>query len=176
MINIDFTNIDNAKLIGRLLPFWARGRRISLLLQAILSPLVYVHSKFKAWALEQYIQCHITAQKPSLEWYLKYRLKSHFLNENDSFFISQGINQSISCFSGLVWVNDLHWDNNLYWASDDVVYSEDMESDGNTNVFAPAIVDTLNYSQEDYKRDIRNIMSKFMINFNKINIIINTAK
>jgi len=118
MINIDFTNIDNAKLIGRLLPFWARGKKISLLLQAILSPIASAHSRFKAWGLERYIECHITAQKSSLEWYLKYRLQLHFLKENDNFFITQGINESLSCFSSNVWRNGLHWDNALRWNVD----------------------------------------------------------
>ena len=118
MINIDFANIDNAKLIGRLLPFWARGKKISLLLQAILSPIASAHSQFKAWALQRYIECHITAQKSSLEWYLKYCLQFHFLKESDYFFITQGINESLSCFSSNVWRNGLHWDNVLRWNID----------------------------------------------------------
>ena len=99
MINIDFANINNAKLIGRLLPFWARGKKVSLFLQAILCPIASAHNSFKIWALEKFIECHITAQKASLEWYLRYKLKSHFHNENDNFFITHGINESLSCFS-----------------------------------------------------------------------------
>lgn len=209
MINIDFANIDNAKLIGRLLPFWARGRKTSLFLQAILSPIASAHEQFKVWALQIFLECHITAQKSSLEWYLKYRLKSHFHNENDTFFITQGVNESLSCFSNDVWRNGLHWDNDLRWDVDTeplVImnmnlscintglwenrmlwsnaflwcnedngkkYNDDyLESVEYTNVYAPAIVDTVNYNHEDYERDIRNIMSNFMINFKKINIII----
>ena len=136
MININFTNIDNAKLIGRLLPFWARGKNISLLLQAILSPICSIHKTFQLWALERYIECHITAQKPSLEWYLKYCLKSRFLNIDDVFVI------------------------------------ECEEEEAVTNIYAPDVVDTINYNHEDYERDIKYIVSKFMINFNQINIII----
>ena len=52
-------------------------------------------------------------------------------------------------------------------------YNDDyLESINRTNVYAPAIVDTINYNHDDYMRDIRNIMSKFMINFNKVVIII----
>ena len=209
MINIDFTNISNAKLIGRLLPFWARGKTVSLLLQAILSPIASAHIKFQNWGLQRYIECQITAQKLSLEWYLKYRLKNHFLNENDSFYITQGINESIACFSSEVWRNGIHWDNALRWGVDleplvnmnmnltcintgmwenrmlwnnallwdnednGKKYNDEyLESIDQTNVYAPAIVDTVNYNHEDYERDIRNIMSKFMINFNHIKIII----
>ena len=141
MISVNFLNIDNAKMIGRLLPFWSRGRKISLLLQALLNPLVPLHKTFKVWALDKFIECHITAQKSSLEWYLKYRLQYHFLNESDNFSIVESIDES-------------------------------PELTNQTFVYAPAIVDTVNYDHEDYERDIRYIMSKFMINFNKINVIV----
>ena len=165
MINIDFTNIDNAKLIGRLLPFWARGKKISLLLQAILSPIASAHNRFKIWGLQKFIECQVTAQKSSLEWYLKYRLKSHFQNENDTFFITQGINESVSCFSSDIWRNGLHWDNSLRWFID-------TEPLVNMNMNLTCINTPVKFYHEDYERDIRNIMSKFMINFNKINIIV----
>lgn len=209
MINVDFANIDNATIIGRLLPFWARGRKTSLFLQAILSPLTSAHNQFKAWALQRFIECQVTAQKSSLEWYLKYRLKFHFQNENDSFYITSGVNESLSCLSGDVWRNGLHWDNEQRWGVDyeplvsmnmnltcintgkwenrmlwnnallwfnennGKKYNDDyLEMVNQTNVYAPAIIDTVNYNHEDYERDIRNILSQFMINFDKINIVV----
>lgn len=205
MINVDFTNVDNARMIGRLLPFWARGRKLSLLLQALMSPIVNVHLSFKSWALERYIECHITAQRLSLEWYLRYKLKSHFLNEGDAFYVTQGVNETVSCFSSDRWRNALHWDNDLRWGVDTepLVYmnmnltcvntglwedrylwnnalvweNEDngkkydddyLESSGKTTVYAPAMVDTVEYDHSDYERDIRSILSKYMINFNKV--------
>lgn len=210
MININFTNIDNSKLVARLIPWWVRGKKLSLLIQAILHPLISVHAAFKAWALEKFIVCHITAQKDSLEWYLRYKLKSHFINEGDGFYIVHGINEAISCFSLGVWYNDVHWSNELKWDIDSDNPTVDLgpqlscfntgkwengmhwnnflcwddepntlsetgqylESMNSTTVYAPAIIDTVIYNHEDYERDIRNIMSKFMINFNPINIII----
>ncbi len=165
MINIDFTNIDNAKLIGRLLPFWARGKKTSLLLQAILSPIIPAHNAFKSWALKIFIECHITAQRASLEWYLKYCLKSHFYNEEDEFLIAHG-SELLCCFSNDIWTNELNWNNVILWGSSQI------DSGEQTIVYAPRIVDTINYDHEDYKRDIKYIMSKFMINFDKVNIII----
>lgn len=209
MINVDFTNITNAKLIGRLLPWWIRGKRVSLLLQALLSPLASTHGPFKKWALDKYIECHITAQKLSLEWYLKYCLKEHFLYAADEFLITQSIDEVIACFSGpmwhdnLYWFNDrkweeetefdkytnmnmscfstglwnnaLAWNNGLLWREEfngmeyDAEYSEYT---GSINVYAPAIVDTLRYNHDDYERDIRNLMSKYMINFKKVRVFI----
>lgn len=196
MINIDFININNATLVGRLLPFWARGRKISLFLQAILSPLTAAHNSFKIWALERFIECHITSQRSSLEWFLKYKLKQHFLNKNDTFSIVDGIDRSISCFSNNKWTNQLPWDNQMHWSVSTVsmTVSGTVDSTIKTNneadtdeeiimlfkgivVYAPAIVNTVNYNTQDYERDIRYIMSKYMINFRKINIIIaNTNK
>ena len=164
MININFTNIDNSKLIGRLLPFWANGKRISLLLQALLSPIEQAHSKFQHWALDTYIECHITAQRASLEWYLKYKLKPHFYDKNDTFLVAQG-DELISCFSNNIWTNELFWVNQVLWG-------DNMEMQNQTVVYAPRITESVDYTYEDYKRDIRNIISKYMINFNKINIII----
>ena len=178
MVNIDFVDIDNAKMVGRLLPFWARGKRMSLIIQALLSPICSVHAAFKAWALERYIENHITAQKMSLEWFLKYRLKDHFVNADDSFSVVHGVNESVSCFSFGKWFENLHWDDDLRWSDEpDSSVSEEysdgsIESIGMTNVYAPAITETLGYGKEDYERDIRNIMSKYMVNFNKVNIII----
>lgn len=173
MINIDFINIDNAKMVSRLLPFWARGRRISAFLQGILAPLQTAHRDFKAWALGKYIECHITAQKDSLEWYLKYRLSQHFANPEDTFRIVHGVNENICCFSSKKWYGHLHWSNTLRWGIDKTEYdSSYIETIGRTNVYAPAITEDPSYTSEDYERDIRNILQKYMINFNKIYIYI----
>lgn len=175
MINIDFTNIDHAKMVGRLLPFWARGKKMSLLLQALIYPLKYAHTSFQKWALERYIENHITGQKMSLEWYLKYRLKSHFANPEDNFFITQSVQELIVFLSAITWDNEMLWDNDEYWYNGfegklKPEVSDDMN--GETIVYTPAIVETVNYDYDDYKRDIRYIMSKYMINFSKINIVV----
>lgn len=172
MIKINFLNIDNAKLVGRLLPFWARGRRVSLFLQACLSPLISIHNAFKAWGIERFIEGSVTAQKPSIEWYLNYKLKKYFKTKTDSFRIISGINTAISCYSTPGWRNDIHWDNSLYWGIIIPVDDEYLETRGQTNVYAPAIIESINYSKEDYERDIRYIMSKYMVTFCKIKIII----
>ena len=194
MINVDFINIDNAKLIGRLLPFWARGRNTSLLLQAILSPIVSVHNNFKLWALEQYIHTHITSQAMSIEWYLKYKLRSHFVNENNSFLVRDepikftvdgeidGIEDMFTCFGGESWQNEFDWKNNVLWYltqdQESSMYSSEIQDTGTEEngsyiyVYAPEIVSTINYNQDDYIRDINYIMSQFMTNFKKIKITI----
>ena len=179
MINVDFLNIDNAKLVGRLLPFWARGKNISLLLQAILSPIISVHNNFKLWALDRYIYTHITSQAMSIEWYLKYKLKSHFVNEDSSFIVrDEMMNELFTCF-GEFWTNEFYWKNEVLWPVSSyyspIALSEEDETEEEGSfiyIYAPAIVSTINYNQDDYIRDINYIVSQFMTNFNKIKIVI----
>lgn len=176
MIDVKFIEIDNASLIGKLLPFWARGRKITMLLQAILSPIESIHATFSRWALEKYIECHITAQKPSIEWFLKYKLKSHFKNVDDNFLISQGVNEMVSCFSSGVWREGLHWDEEILFVEEadgegEAEYEDDyIETDGRINLYAPEIVCTIDYDYDDYERDIRNIMDKYLTTFSKVDI------
>lgn len=210
MINVDFLKINNATLIGRLLPFWARGRKTSLLLQALLHPIVSTHNNFKAWAFERFVECHITAQRSSLEWYLKYKLKQHFLNQDAVFSIADGIDRTVCCFSNDFWVNELPWDNQMRWNAtieplvdinssyscinsgkwrDERLWQEHLtwvnEPEGDEEaeesyfqmmegivVYAPGIAGTINYDIDDYERDIRYIMSKYMVCFKKVNIMI----
>lgn len=90
------------------------------------------------------------------------------------------INASYSCFNSGKWRNERLWNQTLMWVNEPD--GEEEENDDNffqlikgIIVYAPAIVDTVNYNSEDYERDIRYIMSKYMINFSKINIIIAKA-
>lgn len=163
MISVDFTSIDNAKIVSRLLPFWARGKKLNLFMQAILSPIVSIHDKFKPWALELYIQCHITAQKPSLEWYLNYKLSSHFAEADDAFIITAG---------------EVDADTQAIINKMEIVESRKAggtTTEGHINVYAPNIVSTMDYDTSDYERDIRYIMSKYITNFSAIDIYIVNA-
>lgn len=174
MINVDFTNIDNARMVGRILPFWARGRKMSLLIQALIYPLKYVHDNFKLWALERYIENHITGQKLSIEWYLKYKLHSHFKTTTDTFFITQHLDELMVHLTTGFWDNTVKWNNYVKWENGKVGQLSDFDEalEGTTIVYAPPIIETISYNYEDYERDIRFIMSKYMINFSKINILI----
>lgn len=172
MINIDFTNIDNSKMIARVLPFWARGRKLSLLLQALLNPIVSAHRSFQDWGLQRYIECRVTGQKKSIEWYLKYKLQFHFLNEGDTFFVSQDVKEIMEYLETDREDNSELQGQLEEWIADQERNGNDLTQFNQTIVFAPAIMDTVSYDHSDYERDIRNIMSKYMINFNKISIII----
>lgn len=174
MINVSYTNIDNSRLVGRLLPFWARGRKTSLLIQALLSPLVSLHKTFQAWALERHIECVVTSQTMVLEWYLAYRLKKHFNDENDRFTITSGITDVESCFSTGMWKDNAFWNNDLLWDNEEN-HSGTLQGDDEIlkiNVHAPAIMETNEYDLDDYRLDITSIVSRYLTCFKDIKIII----
>lgn len=176
MINIDFIKINHSRIIGRLLPFWARGHKMAMLMQSLIYPLKYDHANFHAWALEKYIESHITGQKLPLEWYLKYKLGAHLLNPSDKFFITQSVSELIDYLKSGLWENDTRWNNYIKWNNgfDGNLPQVSEEFNGTTMVYAPAIMETVSYDYADYERDIRYILSKYMINFSKINLIFAT--
>lgn len=88
MINTDRYNITNSRIISMILPFYARGRKIIMFLDAISYPISSIHLQFKKWALERLIESSITSQQMSLVWYLNYKFKSYFKNSSDTFQIS----------------------------------------------------------------------------------------
>lgn len=182
MINVNFLNIDNGKLLGRLLPFWLRGKRITLFLLAILSPLISLHNKFKGWALEHYIVAHITAQRKSIEWYLNYKLKSHFLEPDKRFQVFCGVDKpeniifrnsefhNIEAYTAPIYYNDEEDKGNhemITYYKDEVV-----EATGAASIYAPKIIETISYDMTDYIKDIHSYLDKFITNFRKYNIII----
>ena len=186
MINVKFLNIDNAKLMGRLLPHWLRGSRASRLLQAVTSPLVSLHNQFKAWALEYYVMAHITAQRESIQWYLTYRLREHFRDKDDKFDVRCGLRNPVNLlftrseqretylYTSPIFSREELSDNEELKGRNMVIYrrGEVYEATGVADIFAPAIEELYNYDKEDYRKEIKSIMDKFMTNFRKYNIII----
>ena len=186
MINVKFLNIDNATLVGRLLPHWLRGSRAARLLQAVMSPLVSLHSQFKAWALEHYIVAHVTAQREPIEWYLTYKLRSHFRDKEDKFEIRCGLRKPVNLlftkaerretylYTSPIFSRKELSENEALRERNMAIYKrgEVYEATGVADIFAPAIDEVYNYDKEDYRKEIKGIMDKFMTNFRKYNIII----
>ena len=88
-MNTDIYKISNSKTICRVLPFFARGRRMILFLEAVASPLISLHKKFLKWAYKMLFKLKITAQTDVMVWYLNYLFNERFVNNADSFTIEQ---------------------------------------------------------------------------------------
>lgn len=180
MINVDFLRVDNAKLVGRILPFYLRGRRIALFILACLSPLVSCHKRFMSWALENWIAVHITCQKKSIIWYLNYKFKQYYANPNDSFHIEFGIIgkhnllfRNVDYHQILEWTGPIYFNEESNQIDEMVIYGKDevVERTGVAYITVPRAVYTNSFSEQRYFNEINNVLHKYMINFRKYNII-----
>lgn len=163
--------IDNARAICRLLPFWIRGRKIILFLEAISHPLKSVHDKFKEWAYERLIDAAITSQQLSLVWYLNHRLRKHFINQEDSFRItsdaySEGeviYNFSENMLAGNHYAYD--FEEEIQQSTENMMlknFDEGVEYNADIVIIAPNIVETIDYSESNYKNEIRRYIDAYI--------------
>ena len=171
-------DIDNAKVIGRILPFFIRGRKLSMFLYAIAYPLVTLHESFKEWALQKKMEASVTSQTLTMEWYLTYLFKDKFEDETASFKITDSIDnpENIAYFT-TERVED-------YWNTAPVYDSEESSETmviSNTGEFqdqdgviiiAPKIVEISSYSTDDYIKDICKTVDTYITNFKKYQIVI----
>jgi len=88
-MNTDIYKISNSKIICRVLPFFARGRRMILFLEAVSTPLIRLHKKFLVWAYDMILRLKMTFQTAIIIWYLNHKFSDYFVNKSDSFEISQ---------------------------------------------------------------------------------------
>ena len=66
-------SIDTARQVCRLLPYYLRGRRMVLFLQAVSSPLSFFNTgdrPFNPWAHRKLLELSMNGQKIRLEWWL----------------------------------------------------------------------------------------------------------
>lgn len=174
MINTDKYNITNSRIISMVLPFYARGRKTILLLEAISHPLVSIHIAYKSWALERMIEAHITSQPMSIIWYLNHVFRKYFKNKTDSFHISQDSTNKNS----VVWYVEeqyLH-EGSTPWllenSSETLVdanklvtrnCNEQQESvSADITIYAPQINETTLFDNDKYLLKAREIIDKYL--------------
>jgi len=163
--------IDNARAICRLLPFWIRGRRMILFLEAVSHPLKKVHDAFKEWAYERLIDATITSQQISLVWFLNHRLRKYFINQGDSFRItsdafSEGeivYNFSENFLTGNHYAYD--YGEEVEPATENMLlknFNEGVTYNADIIIIAPDIVETEEYGKENYKNEIRRYIDSYI--------------
>lgn len=167
-------DITNARVISQSLPFYARGRKLILLLEAITHPLKSVHDAWKEWALERMIEASVTSQPMSLIWYLNHLFRKYFENQSDSFSILLNANEG----GAVIWYlgeQVLH-EGMTPWMpnTSSEVTADDMkklvtynlnEKDSTVNdviIYAPKIVETSSFSAEKYENEIRKNIDKYV--------------
>lgn len=168
-------DIDNKRVITRVLPFFVRGKWVVKFLLAISSPLLTLHSSFKAWGLRKLIEASITSQPMSLVWYLNYIFREKFKNEDDTFVI----------------ITDNAEKGTVIWYLNEQIYHEEYSpflfEDGEEEnpddllkmvtenfdevnlsiadivIVAPQINETDKYKYEDYLNAIRYNVDKYIV-------------
>lgn len=163
--------IDNARAICRLLPFWIRGRKTILFLEAVAHPLKSVHDTFKEWAYERLIDAAITSQQLSLVWYLNHRLRKHFINPNDSFRITSDAfseGEIVYNFSEALLAGN-HYAYNYGEEIEDATenmllknYDEGIEYNADIVIIAPNIIENQDYTESNYKNEIRRYVDAYI--------------
>lgn len=186
MINTDKYNITNSRIINMVLPFYTRGRKISLLLEAIAHPLKSIHTTYKSWALERLIEASVTSQPMSIVWYLNHKFRKYFQNKNDSFQISTN---SININSTIWYVEEQPLrEGETPWMMENT--SDSISSDANklvtrnineidsnksdVTIYAPKITDTTLFTGTMYENEIRKCVDKYLtVQGIKYDIVIN---
>lgn len=147
-MNIERYKIDNPTVIGKLLPFFIRGRKVTLFLEAIASPLVYVHNQFVSWAEERMYETRVTSQKQILLWYLTHRFRQYFINKDEKFTIAFANSNKDD-------TKEYPYDINLW------MYGYEFE--GWIIFKSPRILETSQYTIEQYKMDVSAIIHRYKV-------------
>lgn len=182
-MNTNIYKISNSKIICRVLPFFARGRKLVLFLEAISIPLMKLNRDFVDWAYEMVLRVKMTAQTTVLTWYLNYKFRSRFINQQDSFVILQddeidyliafNIDENIPVEvlgKRIVNTNEQSLLTRLSKPMKD--FSQRMFSYVIV-INAPAITTTASYTNKHYLRDITQVLNYYKISFVKYDIVIN---
>lgn len=84
-VNVQRYTVDSRTLVGQIVPFFLRGKRMLQFLSAISSPLDSVNKVFQTWAQNTLIDAATTSQIIVLKWALKNKLVNYLKNTNDEF-------------------------------------------------------------------------------------------
>ena len=127
--------INTDRLVNQLLPHYLGGRKLVLFLQALLTPLQTLGSKWAQWANEKRMEAAMTSQIILFENFLNVKFSKYLLNPKDKILISDGelpgtplywesLNSSISYLT-LYAVSEKSSNNpKLYWRDEKLVSTD----------------------------------------------------
>lgn len=123
MINVSRYEANSKTLVGELMPFFLRGKKIMQAMSAICSPLDSVNKMYRDWCKYTLVEAVTTAQVITLKWSMKERLKQYFANENDGFqFTTDGR-------SDYTTVYESQTEQNLHSEAVNIYMPEDISGD-----------------------------------------------
>ncbi len=179
-MNADLYNISNSKIICRVLPFFARGRKMALFLESIASPLVPLHKTFLQWVYLRILDVKITMQTKVIIWYLNYRFSTLFQDPESSFNIIQDTaSEHLIVYDmdetdaiGLLGSRLTNVDEGIFAQLSKPVMDDSSISPSMITIEAPAINSTESYTDKQYMQDIKNIILKYRTSFVQYKIVI----
>lgn len=80
--------INFDKTINQLTPHYIGGRKLILLMQALVLPLQVLNDDFSEYAKEQRIEASMTSQILPFTWFLNRKFKKYFLQKSGSIMIT----------------------------------------------------------------------------------------
>lgn len=174
-MNTDIYKISNSKTICRVLPFFARGRKMILFLEGISSPLVSLHKKFLTWAYKMLLSLKVTAQVEVMTWYLNHLFRSRFAHEEDTFVISDNyavknlvaFNYSEATMLKVIDVRiyDTDEQEEALSLSKPIGDIDDRIESDLVFIHAPRIKPDADYSEREYRRDILSAINEYKTSF-----------
>lgn len=75
-------SINFDKTINQLTPHYIGGRKLILLMQALVSPLQILNNDFSEYAVEKRIEASMTSQILPFTWFLNRKFKKYFLQKS----------------------------------------------------------------------------------------------
>lgn len=177
----DKYKINLQATIGKILPYYARGRKMSLFLEAICHPIEMLHNAWIKWAEEKIVEASVTSQALPLAWFLKYKLSSHFINEGDEFVVNNGIETPTNFifteneyflsdeYSKHIYNEEENYDNltMTIWSPEEI-----LDDNINFTILAPEIKETSTYGTDEYMHDITKLTNQYNTSFKTYKIII----
>jgi hypothetical protein len=170
-------NISINKVLGRLIPYFFRGRKLYALMVSLLSSLESTHDDFLKWGQKVTIISKLPFIKEPMEYMLKDNLGSYFANPEDSFCFDKYAHKRYGSYVYPI-TDETHQADApvIYPFNEDdgtaVIYARKDVTGLTANKFnlsAPNIADSS--KKEEYTTTIRLLLSQFTI-IKKYDIII----
>lgn len=173
-------SVSVQRIIGRLLTFPFRSRKLYIILCASFQPIKALHNRFLSWAQYVIFETRVQFQVMSMQWLLKRELGSYFKNKGDEFELGVFVQRSYQwCCHSIeseeppVYVYSiLESGTNGEKLFMDGIYDAVGNTANRFNILAPALKDE--NLKNEYLIKIRNIIAKYTL-ITKYDIIIQTA-
>lgn len=162
-----FINFD--KTINQFVPHYIGGRKLILLLQALMKPLQSVNEAFSTWAKETRIEASMTSQIFKFEWYLNRKFGKYFLNPGSRIVISNSNKTGVPIYYQSANINQdehLVMYNESNGTETGKVFYREHENVGSNNIsfiVSSPQIDTTKISIKDYESMLYACIEKYRL-------------